>query len=402
MTGGKEPDVVCPVDCGPVVAERNRYFDGKFMTARDFRADPDYLLSHQRLHHRMLHGWGIVCGLNVIRHPNPRCPRWIVVTSGIAIDCCGRELILERDTPLQLPPREDDASGSGPADAGGPVDEPLLVIVRYVEHAVEKIPVLFHEGGCDPTRNEANRIREAADLGFRPLHAVAPDCWRRPGGDMPADCDDDCPDEPGSGVSCLHPHCPCGDAVPLALISGAEASGQGFEIDTGGRRELPSAAQHLTHVTGINWTHGGSLTLDDLQDRGRRLLVQFDRRIAPAQGDATGINEYTFQVEWGNPLEGERDVLRYDPDYPPNVEDGCRAVFTIHPDYLGGARRRNTIAGSTVFVTLHCDFVLDCHGHAVDGNHLGGRLPSGDGVAGGDFTSWFRVIYGDESREDEA
>jgi hypothetical protein len=130
--------------------------------------------------------------------------------------------------------------------------------------------------------------------------------------------------------------------------------------------------------------------------------VRFDRRLAPAQGDATGINEYTFQVEWGNPLEGERDTLRYDPDYPPTVEDGCRAIFTIHPDYLGGVRRRNTIAGSTVFVTLHCDFLVDCQGHAVDGNHLGGRLPTGDGVPGGDFMSWFRVTDDEGNGEEQA
>jgi len=28
----------------------------------------------------------------------------------------------------------------------------------------------------------------------------------------------------------------------------------------------------------------------------------------------------------------------------------------------------DTVAGSTVFVTLHCDFLVDCQGHAVDGN----------------------------------
>ena len=209
-------------------------------------------------------------------------------------------------------------------------------------------------------------------------------------------------DGPGPGVPCLHPDCPCGEAVPLALITGAGESGPEFEIDTGGRRELPPAGQQLTHVTAINWPHGGSLTLDELVGRDRRLEVRFDRRLAPAQGDATGINEYTFQVEWGNPLEGERDTLRYDPDYPPTVEDGCRAIFTIHPDYLGGVRRRNTIAGSTVFVTLHCDFLVDCHGHAVDGNHLGGRLPTGDGVPGGDFMSWFRVTDDEGNGEEQA
>ena len=45
-----------------------------------------------------------------------------------------------------------------------------------------------------------------------------------------------------------------------------------------------------------------------------------------------------------------------------------------------------------VHVTLKCDFIVDCLGNPVDGDHLRGRLPSGDGVAGGIFESWFRVV----------
>jgi hypothetical protein len=54
-----------------------------------------------------------------------------------------------------------------------------------------------------------------------------------------------------------------------------------------------------------------------------------------------------------------------------------------------------------VYITLKCDFLLDCHGVAVDGNHLGGVLPSGDGVPGGTFESWFRVVPDHEYPEYE-
>ena len=275
------------------------------------------------------------------------------MTSGTAIDCCGRELILERDTPSSfrraratLTART--ACGNG-EDQGG---EPLLVLLRYVEHAVEKVPVLFHEGACDPARNEANRIRRGRSYASGRCTTSVPAAGASPAAARPGvrhDGTDACADGPGPGVPCLHPDCPCGEAVPLALITGAGESGSEFEIDTGGRRELPPAGQQLTHVAAINWPHGGSLTLDELVGRDRRLEVRFDRRLAPAQGDATGINEYTFQVEWGNPLEGEREHLRYDPDYPPTVEDGCRAIFTIHPDYLevcGGATRSRAAQSS--------------------------------------------------------
>jgi hypothetical protein len=48
-----------------------------------------------------------------------------------------------------------------------------------------------------------------------------------------------------------------------------------------------------------------------------------------------------------------------------------------------------------VYVVLKCDFVLDEDGRAVDGNHRRGGLargyPTGDGVEGGTFESWFRL-----------
>jgi hypothetical protein len=43
-----------------------------------------------------------------------------------------------------------------------------------------------------------------------------------------------------------------------------------------------------------------------------------------------------------------------------------------------------------VRVLLRCDFVLDSDTKIpVDGNFLSGKLPTGDGVAGGLFESWF-------------
>src|SRR5690348_10815975 len=103
--GGKAGDCRCDWgDCGAIVLERNRYFTGKYMTPRDFAGEQEYFLSRHRLHNRLLHGWGIVCGLDVEPHPNPDCAdRWVVVRAGIAIDCCGRELVLLKDTAFELP-----------------------------------------------------------------------------------------------------------------------------------------------------------------------------------------------------------------------------------------------------------------------------------------------------------
>lgn len=45
----------------------------------------------------------------------------------------------------------------------------------------------------------------------------------------------------------------------------------------------------------------------------------------------------------------------------------------------------------TIRVTLKTEFLTGKNGKAVDGNHIGGKLPSGDGVQGGDFESWFQL-----------
>ena len=119
-----------------------------------------------------------------------------------------------------------------------------------------------------------------------------------------------------------------------------------------------------------------------------KLIVHFDRKLKDTDGNRTGISEYTFVVEYGG-VQRDLETLAPDRQAPPHLEDGCRAVFTIDPDYLG-PRGRN-LSNNQVYVTLHCDFVLDCHGNPVDGTFLGARFPTGNGVRGGVFKSWFSV-----------
>ena len=427
-------------ECGHIAFERNRYFTGKYMAARDFQDEQTYFLSRHRLHNRLLHGWGIVCGLKVTRHPNPDCAaRWVVLQPGIALDCCGRELIIEREIAKELPlPRardEDEDAGARtarkspaynrdrdepPADAyeqeqpdedeGGTEGEeeevrlPFLVALRYEEQGVESVPALYSEGACEPSRTEANRVRESAEIVFVPLDEVEGDCWRDPRGDPEAPCREDCGDElPGPGGTCLDPVCPCGGLVPLALIwSNPDEPESGFRIGTAGRRQLPTPPELLTHIVHINWPHGGEVTLDELNNgMGGRLEITFDRRLLAAQGAATGVSALTFVVQYGG-VQRDVEFLPYPRHEPPRLEEEneCRAVFTIDPAYID-SRDRDNIINNIVYVTLKCDFILDCHNNPVDGDFLRGLLPTGDGVPGGTFESWFRVVYEEEGEGEE-
>lgn len=440
--------------CGAPQMERNRYFTGKYMTARDFAGEQAYFLNRQRLHNRLLHGWGIVCGLRVLEHPKNECrEHWVVVKAGVAIDCCGREIVLHEDMAIEVPldelplldepgEEEDEPEGEEGDDGGEKSDVPLamstpgerrrrrrrrrqeeecgehgwpggdpyadwpenglVVCLRYDEEAIEPVPALYAEGRCDPSHHEANRIREVARLEFRRLDEMEPGCWRMPNGSWNNACRDDCDEPlPGPGNTCLEPHCPCHDCVPLALLVRRDDGEPGepiFDIDLRGRRHLPTPQHYLTHVVAINWPHGGEVSLRQLRrDMGGELRIRFDRKILPAEGTATGVSQRTFTAEFGGITRHLEFLPSPEDDDPRLDDDGCTAVYPIASEYLRG---RDNIGDTFVYVTLKCDFILDCHELPVDGNHLRGRLPSGDGRLGGEFVSWFRVVHGQGFEEE--
>jgi len=78
--------------------ERPRFFTGKLLTADDLTQEQDYFRGKSRLHNRLLHGWGIVSGLNVTIDAGAT----VVVTPGLAIDCAGNELVLPAPEQITL------------------------------------------------------------------------------------------------------------------------------------------------------------------------------------------------------------------------------------------------------------------------------------------------------------
>ena len=70
--------------------ERNRYFYGKMLTARDFETEQKYFNDKRRLLNRSVLGAGIVCGLGV----NAGDDTSLTVESGLALDYMGREIAL--------------------------------------------------------------------------------------------------------------------------------------------------------------------------------------------------------------------------------------------------------------------------------------------------------------------
>lgn len=90
----------CPPD-DDGVRERVRYFFGMLMGDDDFNQEQTYLLAKARRHNRMVHGWGIVTGLEVSGSGSEG--RQVSVAPGYALDPCGNEISVEESVLVDVP-----------------------------------------------------------------------------------------------------------------------------------------------------------------------------------------------------------------------------------------------------------------------------------------------------------
>jgi hypothetical protein len=82
---------VCPACGGLECLCRPRFFAGQLLTEEDLNRLDHYIVEKNKLHNRYLHGWGVVCGLEVFCHP---CEGQVTVTSGYALSPCGDDIVL--------------------------------------------------------------------------------------------------------------------------------------------------------------------------------------------------------------------------------------------------------------------------------------------------------------------
>jgi hypothetical protein len=155
-----------------------------------------------------------------------------------------------------------------------------------------------------------------------------------------------------------------------------------------GRPQLPDSPQKLTRIIDINWEHGGVVPSSWFEKN--TLLVTFDRKLREARNTdypgPYGVNQATFVVEYGGGT-GFEDLDFVPFASPPSLSaDGLTAEYEIRPE--GSRYRYSYLEKHVIWITIKCDFLLDCHGVRVDGND--------NGVAGGTFESWFYVVSDSE------
>ena len=90
MSSTHAPGCVCPVCAGLQTFVRPRFFAGQLLTDSELTALTQYVVDKQRLHNVYLHGWGVVCGLQV---ECDGCGPGVLVRPGYAIDPCGYDIV---------------------------------------------------------------------------------------------------------------------------------------------------------------------------------------------------------------------------------------------------------------------------------------------------------------------
>ena len=89
---------------------RPSYFSGQMLDATTFQLEQNYAREKRRRHNRLLHGFGIVSGLDVRIVPaDDRCSSRVVVEPGYAIDPLGEEIGLAGGASLAIPATDDQA-----------------------------------------------------------------------------------------------------------------------------------------------------------------------------------------------------------------------------------------------------------------------------------------------------
>ena len=392
---------------------RMNYFQGQLLTARDFRTEQTYVREKLKLLNRCLHGYGVLCGLEICPvPPDEECPprdqtarerlereireleaeleqlkaeggdeearkrleaaleekrrqleqlgpggadqtspsAVVLVKCGVALDCCGNEIV------LKSPCRVDLLSLLTP-DECSRVDRErsatVYLSICYAECGFESTRPLKLDS-CGATRGcESTRIREAWKL-----HASL---------ERPPE-DDRC-------ELCCEPCTEC--CVLLAAISlRAGAPVLEEDIDHGVRRRF--GLYEATVITGISWVHGATYSWDQARtilgtgDPAGGLELRFSRPVR-IETLKPGVIDL-WRLQGGRGVSGV--ITHMEGDYV-----GLSGDYTDRIRYRDqtGERLQN---GDRVLIIVRGSFILDRCCRPVASAHIGGRIPLIGGAPG--------------------
>lgn len=149
-------------ECGYNEFRRLRYFHGMLLDEKDFREEQQYHANKRRLLNRMLHGSGVVCGLELRGRKGKKS---IEINPGLALDCSGNEIWLPKDLKIDLttllPPKNQPKGGPDcrPVDEKDPL-KTYYIGIRYDEKPTNPVSVYLPSGDCEERTCENSRWKE--------------------------------------------------------------------------------------------------------------------------------------------------------------------------------------------------------------------------------------------------
>lgn len=396
---------VCP-DLKPL--ERLNYFYGQMLGVRELQTEQRYFLERLRLHNRCLHGHGVVCGLEVTPsppdeeclpagytppapapdprqqiaelekkleaarnandhaavarleqeietqkrqtastgpHPVPPAVRACIrINCGIALDCCGHELIVNRAINVDVWAllSAEDRRGLNPDG------ETLYLSLCYCQQMVGPVRPVYPDPCAQPGECLYGYVRDAYRV---QLTRTAPAHDTR--------CEPCCD--------------PCDDCC--VLIARIDRFRHGAAIDPGDiridvRRRM--ALYDTSTITGLSFKHGAAYAPDEARQilgRGTQggVEIRFSKKVR-AETLLPGVID-VWVVEGGPgrsaPIYNKAGELEFTPD-----ADGFtdRVVFR-------DKTREALQDQDRVILIVRCAFILDACCWPVAGFHIGGRVP---------------------------
>ena len=142
--------------------ERNNYFYGKLLTSRDFEDEQNYMNNKRRLINRVLHGAGIVYGLDVVAVDESS----VVIQSGLALDSSGREIVVPSTQVVKL------STIRGYSDLK---TSSVCLGIAYAEEKTEPVYAVMNKD-ADAQERQYNHLKEGYELFLQGTR----DCVREP------------------------------------------------------------------------------------------------------------------------------------------------------------------------------------------------------------------------------
>jgi hypothetical protein len=422
----KAPQHASPLDVP--YFDRLNYFYGQGLGAHDFRTEQDFFREKLKLHNRCLHGYGTVCGLQVVqdkpaddcdREADPKKPsrkaeieqarekleaarrdfidaRWVVALQARLDELLRQEAEVgpaaeeeQEEAPPQQQPKEPRSQTPPPIARLWIL--PGVALDCQGNELVVRCP--FSVNLWDALSRKDRRVLQGKKEGEKSTLYVSL-CYREhpidPTRPLLADAcgaaspctygklRDACcvkvslekPEEPACDPCCDRCQDPC---LLLAEIHGYEPRAKKLDIRNEVRRCVATYAP--TTITGISWTHGANYTPEEAgeilgtDDETSGLVLHFSRNVLAATLTRGVVD--LWLLEGGKGRHG--NIYHIDGELVPRPDPAKQPLVNSirYRDVSGECYN----PGDRILIMVRGAFILDECCHPLDGTHVGGRVP---------------------------